>query len=111
MDLGFIGVGGVVAKSTLSVLYGTPVASRFQSTCAVPKSSGNGLSMVTIHVNDNEPVESAIRRFKRAVMASGHIMEVRNRRYYEPPSLKKQKINASHKRRKEINKLLRGIEQ
>mmetsp|Transcript_2732 Transcript_2732/g.7476 ORF Transcript_2732/g.7476 Transcript_2732/m.7476 type:complete len:106 (-) Transcript_2732:1035-1352(-) len=68
------------------------------------------VTMVTVQVNDGEPVESALRRFKRAVMASGHLQEIRNRRYFEPPSVTKQRVNASHKRRREINKLLRNIE-
>mmetsp|Transcript_6278 Transcript_6278/g.11306 ORF Transcript_6278/g.11306 Transcript_6278/m.11306 type:complete len:110 (+) Transcript_6278:60-389(+) len=78
---------------------------------AAPKTGAASLNMVTVHVNDGEPVEAALRRFKREVMKSGHLLELRNRRYYEPPSLKKQRFNASIKRKKEINKLLRGLEQ
>jgi len=43
----------------------------------------NGVSKVKIQVGDGEPIESALRRFKREVNKSGHLMELRHRRYFE----------------------------
>ncbi|KAJ1493404.1 hypothetical protein T484DRAFT_1929240 [Baffinella frigidus] len=43
------------------------------------------LSMVDIKVsvNDGEPIESAIRRFKMACSKSGHLMELKRRKTFE----------------------------
>jgi len=38
---------------------------------------------VKVNVGDGEPVESALRRFKREVSKSGHLMELRHKRYFE----------------------------
>jgi ribosomal protein S21 len=38
---------------------------------------------IKVNVGDGEPVESALRRFKRAVSNSGHLMELRHKRYFE----------------------------
>ncbi|KAA8495440.1 30S ribosomal protein S21 [Porphyridium purpureum] len=95
------------AQSVCGTALPTPVAAPVRS---AGKAALN-MVRVVVHVNDGEPVEMAIRRFKREVLKSGHLMEIRNRRYYEPPSLQKQKFNASIKRKKAIAKLLRGMEQ
>jgi len=42
-------------------------------------------------VNDGEPIESALRRFKREVNKSGHMMELRHRRYFENSQEKKKR--------------------
>ena len=48
---------------------------------------------VKVNVGDGEPVESALRRFKRAVSASGHLIELRHKRYFEnSQERKKRKI-------------------
>mmetsp|Transcript_372 Transcript_372/g.723 ORF Transcript_372/g.723 Transcript_372/m.723 type:complete len:107 (-) Transcript_372:467-787(-) len=102
-------VGGPVCVGVTST-FGTEVVCARSAPVKVA-AVAPAVSMVTVQVNDGEPVESALRRFKRAVLQSGHLQEVRNRRYYEAPSVTKQRLNASHKRRREINKLLRGIEE
>ena len=38
---------------------------------------------VKIVVGDGEPVESALRRFKREINKSGHLIELRHKRYFE----------------------------
>lgn len=38
---------------------------------------------IKVVVNDGEPIESALRRFKREINKSGHLMELRHRRYFE----------------------------
>ncbi|NIZ40582.1 30S ribosomal protein S21 [Entomospira nematocerorum] len=42
--------------------------------------------MATIKVNDDEPLEKAIKRFKRIVEKEGIIREWKNREFYEKPS-------------------------
>lgn len=42
--------------------------------------------MPTVRVKENEPVEIAMRRFKRACEKAGLITEMRRREYYEKPT-------------------------
>ncbi|KAK3270072.1 hypothetical protein CYMTET_21513 [Cymbomonas tetramitiformis] len=53
-------------------------------------------------VGENEPVESAIRRFRRSMMSANVIPEVRRRRYFETPQdIKKRKMaNAAARNRR-----------
>jgi small subunit ribosomal protein S21 len=56
---------------------------------------------VKIEVGDGEPVESALRRFKREVNQSGHLMELRHKRYFENSQEKrKRKIKEGQMRKK-----------
>lgn len=56
---------------------------------------------IQVNVGDGEPVESAMRRFKRAVQNSGHLMELRHKRYFEnSQEKKKRKIKQGRLRRK-----------
>jgi len=55
--------------------------------------------MPGIIVNDNEPFEIALRRFKKQCEKAGIISEVRRRQFYEKPSIRrKKKILAAKKR-------------
>ena len=48
---------------------------------------------IKVEVGEGEPIESALRRFKREVNKSGHLMELRHRRYFEnSQERKKRKI-------------------
>lgn len=47
--------------------------------------------MPGITVNENEPFEIALRRFKKQCEKAGIISEVRKRQYYEKPSIRKKK--------------------
>merc|ERR1712087_1053427 len=38
---------------------------------------------VKVVIGDGEPIESALRRFKRVVSNSGHLQELRHKRYFE----------------------------
>ena len=52
---------------------------------------------------DGEPMESLLRRFKREVNKSGHLMELRHRRYFEDSQdVKKRKIKEARRRKKNI---------
>ena len=55
--------------------------------------------MPGVRVKDNEPIESAIRRFKKQCEKAGILSEVRKREHYEKPSIKrKKKAIAARKR-------------
>lgn len=57
-------------------------------------------------VDDNEPIEKALRRFKKECQKSGILTELRRREHYEKPSVrKKRKIEAA--RRKARRKLMK----
>lgn len=53
-----------------------------------------------IEVRDNEPVESAIKKFKREVANSGILTELKKREFYEKPSVikKREREQAERKR-------------
>jgi small subunit ribosomal protein S21 len=56
--------------------------------------------MAEIHVNKNETLDSALKRFKRSCGKDGIIQEVRKREHYEKPSVKrKKKAEAARKRK------------
>lgn len=55
--------------------------------------------MPGIVVNEHEPLEIALRRFKKQCEKSGIISEIRKRQFYEKPSVqRKKKILAAKKR-------------
>ena len=61
--------------------------------------SSDIISMCNSDFKENERLESAIKRFKRAVPREGVRIEVRKREHYEKPSVKrKKKAEAARKR-------------
>ena len=57
--------------------------------------------MSTVKVNENESLESAIKRFKRKCQKDGIIGDLRKKEAYEKPSVaKKKKSEAARKKRK-----------
>lgn len=61
----------------------------------------NGATRVTIIVGDNEPIENALKRFKREANKSGHLRELRHRRHFENgQEKKKRKIREAGMRRR-----------
>jgi len=55
--------------------------------------------MVWVRVKDNEPMDSAIRRFKKQCEKAGLLKELRKREHYEKPSVRrKKKAIAARKR-------------
>lgn len=57
---------------------------------------------VTVVVGDNEPIESALRRFKKDVTRSGHLFELRRRRYFETATEKRIRKAAASARKARI---------
>ncbi len=59
-----------------------------------------GKTVSEVHVNKNESLESALKRFKRQCARAGVIAEVRKREHYEKPSVRrKKKAEAARKRK------------
>jgi small subunit ribosomal protein S21 len=52
-----------------------------------------------VRVYEDEPFEITLKKFKRKCMRDGIFSELRKRRYYEKPSLKKRKKVEATKRR------------
>ena len=56
--------------------------------------------MPEVRVGDNEPIESALKRFKKKIQKAGILSEIKRRERYEKPSIKKKrKSEAARKRR------------
>lgn len=55
--------------------------------------------MSNIIVNDHEPFEVALRRFKKQCEKAGIISEVRKRQFYEKPSMRRKKKQIAAKKR------------
>ncbi|MDA8354286.1 MAG: 30S ribosomal protein S21 [Firmicutes bacterium] len=56
--------------------------------------------MAEVHVRKNETLDKALRRFKKSIAKDGTMREVKKRKYYEKPSVKrKKKSDAARKRR------------
>jgi small subunit ribosomal protein S21 len=65
--------------------------------------------MPGVVVRDDEPFESALRRFKKQMQRSGVLAEVKKRRAYDKPSVKKKK--KSILARKRLLKKLRRMKR
>ncbi len=55
--------------------------------------------MSKVKVRDNESLDQALRRFKRECSKSGVMSEVKKRRHYEKPSVKRKKKAEAAKRK------------
>ncbi len=62
--------------------------------------------MVGIQVQDNEPIDRAIRRFKKKYERSGVLKEFKRRTYFTKPSIKKRM-----KKLKAIRRALRTAQE
>jgi small subunit ribosomal protein S21 len=47
--------------------------------------------MAGVRIKENEPIESAIRRFKKQCEKAGILAELRKREHYEKPSVRRKK--------------------
>jgi len=59
-----------------------------------------GKNLSEIRIKDNESLDSALRRFKRATQKAGILGEVRKREQYDKPSIKKKKKREAARKRK-----------
>ena len=56
--------------------------------------------MSQVKIKENESLDNALRRFKRATARDGVIQEVRKREHYEKPSVKRKKKSEAARKRK-----------
>ncbi len=57
--------------------------------------------MSSIKIKDNESLDNALRRFKKECSKSGVMSEIKKRKHYEKPSVKrKKKSEAARKKKK-----------
>ena len=56
--------------------------------------------MAEIRVGKNETLDTALKRFKRSCARDGVIAEVRKRKHYEKPSVKRNKKSEAARKRK-----------
>ena len=56
-----------------------------------------GVTLVSVQARQGEEIQSLLKRFKKKVEASNHIQELRERKEYKKPSVKK---------REQMNKVL-----
>ena len=61
---------------------------------------GGQLRMSNVIVKENEPLDSALRRFKRNCAKAGIQQEIRKREHYEKPSVKRKKKSEAARKRK-----------
>ena len=55
--------------------------------------------MAQVHLNDNESLDNALRRFKRECQRAGVLSDARKHEYYDKPSVKRKKKSQAAKRR------------
>jgi len=62
-----------------------------------------------VKLKDNEPIEVAMRRFKKQVEKAGILTELRRREAYDKPSVRKKKKAAAARKRalKKLRKMAR----
>ncbi|MES0489142.1 MAG: 30S ribosomal protein S21 [Leptospirales bacterium] len=59
-------------------------------------------------VKDEEPVEIALKRFKREVTNAGILTELKKREFYEKPSVTKKRAQEAAIRKRQRKKMLYG---
>jgi small subunit ribosomal protein S21 len=52
-----------------------------------------------VRVGDNEPFESALKRFNKKVQQDGILSEARRREHFEKPSIRRKKKEATKRRK------------
>ncbi|KAL7468132.1 hypothetical protein ACHAXS_008354 [Conticribra weissflogii] len=72
---------------------------------SVPASSTELAVKIKIEVGEGEPIESALRRFKREVNKSGHLMELRHKRYFENSQDRKKRKIVQARNRKRLERM------
>ena len=69
--------------------------------------------MSRVFVEDNEPIDKALKRFKKECQKAGILAEVRKREYYEKPSVRRRRKHeaAKRKQRRRMLKLMRKFDR
>jgi small subunit ribosomal protein S21 len=58
-----------------------------------------------VEIDENEPIDKALRRFKKECQKAGVLAEYRKREYYEKPSVKRRRKLEAAKRKERRRKL------
>ena len=68
--------------------------------------------MITVMVDENEPIEKALKRFKKECQKTGVLTELRRREYYEKPSVTRKRAQeaAVRKYRRKLQKIQSKLE-
>ena len=66
---------------------------------AIPDREGVSNCMAGVRVKENEPIEVAIRRFKKQCEKAGILTELRKREHFEKPSVRRKRKNVAAKKR------------
>ncbi len=63
--------------------------------------------MIIVQVDENEPIEKALKRFKKECQKTGILTELRRREYYEKPSVTRKRAQeaAVRKHRRKMQKI------
>ncbi|EGK12644.1 30S ribosomal protein S21 [Desmospora sp. 8437] len=59
-----------------------------------------GITMAEVHVRKNESLDKALRRFKKSIAKDGTMRELKKRKFYEKPSVKRKKKSDAARKRK-----------
>ena len=57
--------------------------------------------MLGVRVKDNEPIEIALKRFKKECEKAGLLTEIKKREHFEKPSMVRKKKDAAARRKRE----------
>ena len=60
---------------------------------------GGGIWLAQVQVKPNESLDSALKRFKKALQQTGVLKEAREHEHYEKPSDKRRKAEAARRRK------------
>eukprot|EP00187_Rhodella_violacea_P002359 CAMPEP_0174912580 /NCGR_PEP_ID=MMETSP0167-20121228/79860_1 /TAXON_ID=38298 /ORGANISM="Rhodella maculata, Strain CCMP736" /LENGTH=117 /DNA_ID=CAMNT_0016157239 /DNA_START=419 /DNA_END=772 /DNA_ORIENTATION=- len=66
---------------------------------------------VSVTRMDNEPLEAMMRRFKRSVNNSGHLRELRHKRYFESTAEERIRKNKENLMRKKMDRMMQKSNQ
>ena len=68
--------------------------------------------LILIKIEEGEPIERALKRFKKECQKSGVLTELRKREFYEKPSVRRKRADeaATRKHRRRLQKLQSKLE-
>ena len=68
--------------------------------------------MITVMVDENEPIEKALKRFKKECQKTGILTELRRREFFEKPSITRKRAHeaAMRKHRRKMQKIQSKLE-
>lgn len=56
-------------------------------------------TLAEVRVGENEPIESALKRFKKKIQKAGILSEIKRRERYEKPSVRRKKKSEAARKR------------